>query len=218
MAEERALRPIYNAIDSHNYTKAVKLCSSKPQCDWPITIALKAHVLERCNRTLESLEALRALFTRQGCEDVDWSELDEQIWVWRVTSNELEGNGSGTAGTSTSAMVSKTKGKSGGKKGKSSAQSKQGNGPTKNASQKKPVISDLDLIDILDMSFHERREIIRSKALISKDFKTVGHVEDIIEEVSFSPTFFKQIPSFYKFSFLLYYISPYQRQLWLPLQ
>ena len=190
MAEERALRPIYNAIDSHNYTKAIKLCSSKPSCDWAIVLSLKAHALERCGRTLESLEVLRALLVqREGCEGMDWSELEERIWVWRVTTSpeEQEKSSSVSLGSNSNATASSKPKKGAGKKGKSSSQSKQGNSAAKSVvSQHNSLVSsELDMIDILDMSVHERREIIRTKALISKDSKTVGTVQDIVDEVGF---------------------------------
>ena len=67
--QERILRPIYNFLDTYNYTKALKLTHAKPQNKWPITIALRAHCLERIGRKLDACRELRVLLSVFGDDD-----------------------------------------------------------------------------------------------------------------------------------------------------
>ena len=57
------LHPIYQALDTHNYTKALKLTSSdnvgtNSSNQWDIIRALRVHALERCGKTREALVLL----------------------------------------------------------------------------------------------------------------------------------------------------------------
>jgi hypothetical protein len=51
----KILHPIYTAIDSHNYSKAVKLSSGGDGVHWDITKALRIHALERSGKKREAL-------------------------------------------------------------------------------------------------------------------------------------------------------------------
>jgi N-terminal acetyltransferase B complex non-catalytic subunit len=82
---EQKLRPIYQAIDNRQYTKAIKLSLLPPQNSWPITIALRCHCLVRCGpaRYKEACVEMRSLVKVFGD---DWSELDERIWLLSLDS------------------------------------------------------------------------------------------------------------------------------------
>jgi N-terminal acetyltransferase B complex non-catalytic subunit len=50
------LRPIYDAVDAHNYKGAIKLCNDKKIANVDIVKVLKAHALERTYHKQEALE------------------------------------------------------------------------------------------------------------------------------------------------------------------
>ena len=83
------LHPIYGALDTHNYSKALKLTSptSPSQVDWDIIRALRIHALERSGKVKESLILLWELLVsnvvlptddKRDVKDV-WSELYQKI-------------------------------------------------------------------------------------------------------------------------------------------
>lgn len=144
-AREKALRPIYNALDSYQYSKALKLTYSQPQSEWPITVALRAHCLERCSKSLDACREIRILLSclssggavgaggtsgeggkkssTSDDKDDDWSEIDEMIWLLGLGSEGEKssvGTYDGVSGeegvSSGNTASSSTKGK--GKKGK----------------------------------------------------------------------------------------------------
>ena len=83
------LHPIYQALDTHNYTKALKLTSptSPSQVDWDIIRALRIHALERSGKVKESLILLWELLVSNVVLPIDdkrdvkevWSELYQKI-------------------------------------------------------------------------------------------------------------------------------------------
>ncbi len=87
----RVLHPIYQALDTHNYTKTLKLTSAAPQNEWDIVRALRVHALGRSGKRREALVLLWEVIVKnvvlpgsaddgivKGPEDV-WSELYEKI-------------------------------------------------------------------------------------------------------------------------------------------
>jgi hypothetical protein len=95
---EAKLRPIYQAIDSRQYTKAIKLTLVSPQNSWPITIALRCHCLVRCGplRYKEACMEMRSLVKVFGD---DWPELDERIWLLSLDSRSAANSSTGTSTT-----------------------------------------------------------------------------------------------------------------------
>jgi len=178
---ENKLRPIYQAIDARQYSKALKATLGKPQNTWPITIALRSHCLERCgpSRYREACIELRNLLGVFGNE---WEELDERIWLLSLDSNASispdNANDNATANDNDSAVTDATAGNitssssssSGGKKGKGKKTGGKGKKSKSNASSASALASissaptkieatpsqTLDIIHVLDMPIHER--------------------------------------------------------------
>jgi len=60
----KVLHPIYQSLDSHNYSKALKLTSSSsPSSEWDIVKALRIHALERTGKKREALLLLWEVLT-----------------------------------------------------------------------------------------------------------------------------------------------------------
>ena len=92
-ASARVLHPIYQALDAHNYTKALKLSAVAPQNEWDIVRALRVHALGRSGKKREALVLLWEVIVKnvvlpgaqtqndsvvKKTEEV-WSELYEKI-------------------------------------------------------------------------------------------------------------------------------------------
>ena len=203
--EEKALRPIYTFLDTYNYNKALKLTYNKPQCNWPITTALRAHCLERCGKKLDACLELRILVsalsssTAQGSpntkkeDSLDWCELDELIWTLglgaegeRSTIGITGDSSSGNGGSSGGGTGSNSSGK--GKKGKGKSSSSKSSASSATTSKDKEMEKPpLDLIHVLDLPQYKRQEIIGSSKYIEntlKDVKNKFSVEDVLDGVS----------------------------------
>ena len=63
LMRERALRPIYSYLDTFSYSRALKHTYAKPQNQWPITIALRAHCLQRMGKKLDACREIRILLS-----------------------------------------------------------------------------------------------------------------------------------------------------------
>ena len=98
--ESKALKPIYEALDQHQYSKAYKFSYAKACCGLPLAKALRAHALERNKRTLEALLVIRSLLNslswsiynkKDGLNHkyLYWLELEELIWSLRVSGVEI---------------------------------------------------------------------------------------------------------------------------------
>ena len=213
LAREKALRPIYTHLDTFNYSKALKLTYAKPQCDWPITIALRAHCLERSGRKLDSCREIRILVSalsksngsgsgsNSNGDGDEWSELDGTIWMLGLGS-EGEQSTVGTNQTSASETMaassssgntgsssSKGKGKKG--KGKSSsakASSNSNSGNSGATTQTKSVTkSPLDMIHVLDLPKYKLQQILSSSKFVEHSFmldKIPFQPIQIVDEVS----------------------------------
>ncbi|CAM9524404.1 unnamed protein product, partial [Phaeothamnion confervicola] len=60
---QRKLQSVYNALESHNFRQAIKLCEKKDLEKWPVTKALKACALARMGRTDEAMDLCREVKT-----------------------------------------------------------------------------------------------------------------------------------------------------------
>ena len=82
------LHPIYQALDAHNYTKALKLTSSSSSSNdhhndditnqWDIVRALRVHALERCGKTREALVLLWEILVTNVVLSIDDAVDDEE--------------------------------------------------------------------------------------------------------------------------------------------
>jgi len=152
---QRALRPIYAAIDVRQYSKALKLTQTKPQNTWPIVIALRCHCLERCGRAKEACEELRILL---GVMGGDWDELDERIWMLSLDS----------FGEKSDNNIAQTK--NSGPKSSTNSVKKKGKGGSKAGNKKTTTVvidiandanSHLDAVDALDLDIELRENLVK---------------------------------------------------------
>ena len=164
---ENKLRPIYQAIDTHQYSKALKLALGAPQNAWPITIALRCHCLERGgpSRYREACIELRSLVSVFG-ED-GWEELEERIWLLSLDSNaSSDANSAGGTGMigSDASVASSTSGGGGGKKGKGKGKKSKSNSAIVHAAAAVVPASQtsLDAVDVLDLSIHQRFQFFKN--------------------------------------------------------
>lgn len=65
----RFVRPIYDAIDNRQYKVALKHCAHKKVAHLDIVLVLKAHCLERTDKTDEALEICRSVQKRKPTDD-----------------------------------------------------------------------------------------------------------------------------------------------------
>lgn len=71
----KLLQGVYTALENHNYSRAIKLCTSnKTISDWAITKALKAHALERLDGFQNKDEVKKVLLQILP----GWTSLDEK--------------------------------------------------------------------------------------------------------------------------------------------
>ena len=116
VVQQQRLRPVYVALDNHNFTKVLKLTTAEPICHWDLTKALRVIALDRSGRKREALGLLRDVLGH-GCYD----ELEDRILQMDVglppsTSTSTSVGGSGAGGGGGAGAGGKSKG---GKKGKS---------------------------------------------------------------------------------------------------
>jgi hypothetical protein len=79
--KEKLLQPVYNALERRNYNRAIKLCSEKQICAWPIAIGLRAHALERSGRGDEAIQTLEEELLPKN----DWEECESTITIVAMT-------------------------------------------------------------------------------------------------------------------------------------
>ena len=98
--QQQRLRPVYVALDNHNFTKVLKLTTAEPVCHWDLTKALRVIALDRSGRKREALGLLRDVLGH-GCYD----ELEDRILQMDVglppstsTSTSVGGTGAGGGG------------------------------------------------------------------------------------------------------------------------
>lgn len=85
-SNNKTLKQIYHALELRQYSKAYKLTLTKPTCDWPLVIALRAHALERSGKVSESLTILRdliyTLFASNSKTTIFWrDEIEDKLWA-----------------------------------------------------------------------------------------------------------------------------------------
>ena len=103
----KTLHPIYQALDTHNYTKALKLTApSSNTVDWDIIRALRIHALERSGKVKESLILLWELLVgnvvlptddKRDVKDI-WSELYQKIVSLSDVEDVINNNDKSSSG------------------------------------------------------------------------------------------------------------------------
>ena len=168
---EKALRPIYQALDRNQFSKALKLTQEKPQSEWPITVALKIHCLHRSGNSLDACRELRGML---GVLGDDWNELDERIWLLGLGTHEPT---SDTVSNSTqNPSKSKNKKKHGSQSNKMNAKD-----VTSSSTSIENIDNRLDFVHVLDLSLLERQERVQRQVPPFLFMNT----QDILDQVRF---------------------------------
>lgn len=139
------LRPVYSALDNHNYTKALKLTAVEPSCHWDLTKALRIIALDRSGRKREALGLLRDVLGHDCYDELEDRIVQTDIGMPIVAEPPSGGSGGGGGGKS-----------KGGKKGKG----KKSHHAAQSASSPKAATTDpapLDYVDLLDVPPWKRR-------------------------------------------------------------
>lgn len=175
---EKALRPIYQALDRNQFSKALKMTQEKPQSEWPITVALKIHCLHRCGNSLDACRELRGML---GVLGDDWNELDDRIWLLGLGAQEPTSNTSTSTSTSggNSTQTTSSKNK---KKGASQSNKLNTNDVSSSNATNEKANNHLDFIHVLDLSLMERQERVQRQVLPFSFMKT----SDILDETTIS--------------------------------
>ena len=85
----RTLHPIYQAVDTRNYTKALKLTApSQPHSEWDIVKALRVHALERSGKKRDALVLVWELLTSSVADAAD-DPADVSSTKWKEVYAEL---------------------------------------------------------------------------------------------------------------------------------
>lgn len=188
--QQQRLRPVYVALDNHNFTKVLKLTTAEPICHWDLTKALRVIALDRSGRKREALGLLRDVLGH-GCYD----ELEDRILQMDVglppststsTSTSVGGTGAGGGGGAGAGGKSK-----GGKKGKSkkggsaaSSSSSATGGGTKSILRSETNAAAahahaVDYVDLLDVPPWKRR-MTRQKDKAESSLKDENNKANII--------------------------------------
>ena len=169
---EKALRPIYQALDRNQFSKALKLTQEKPQSEWPITVALKIHCLHRSGNSLDACRELRGML---GVLGDDWNELDERIWLLGLGTQEP------TSDTVSNSTQNPSKSKNKKKLGSQPNKMKAKEDVTSSSTSIENIDNHLDFVHVLDLSLLERQESVQRQVPPFLFMNT----QDILDEVRF---------------------------------
>jgi len=97
MAEDQhnhsKLHSIYAALDTHNYTRALKLSQHKSISTWKITLALRCHILRRIGRKEECVSLLKKqILGYIKVDDPKHDEVSALLLYLRRQKNQLNNN------------------------------------------------------------------------------------------------------------------------------
>lgn len=184
--QQQRLRPVYVALDNHNFTKVLKLTTAEPACYWDLTKALRIIALDRSGRKREALGLLRDVLGH-GCYD----ELEDRLIQMDVGLPQVSTSAGGSAGAGGAGAGAKTssgggKSSKGGKKGKG----KKGGGaaPSSSSSSGSGSKSDttgnnmhaVDYVDLLDVPPWKRRMHRQKNKAESSSLKDGNNEANII--------------------------------------
>ena len=92
------LHAIYAALDSHNYTRALKLSQHKSVSSWKITLALRCHTLRRLGRKEECIVLLKndlLSYIKVDPENDEMSILLDRLRRDKGQGDMVQGNNNG---------------------------------------------------------------------------------------------------------------------------
>ena len=186
--QQQRLRPVYVALDNHNFTKVLKLTTAEPACQWDLTKALRIIALDRSGRKREALGLLRDVLGHGCYEELEDRLIQMDVGLPQVSTSA--GGSAGVGGVGAAANTSSGGGKSskGGKKGKG----KKGGSaaPSSSSSAAAGAKSDnmhaVDYVDLLDEPPWKRRMLRQKKKAESslKDGIDTNEANIIVDDVS----------------------------------
>jgi hypothetical protein len=191
--QQQRLRPVYIALDNHNFTKALKLTTAEPACHWDLTRALRIIALDRSGRKREALGLLRDVLGHDCYDELEdrLMQMDVGLPQAPTSAGGARAGGAG-AGSSASSGGGKSKAgkKSKGKKGgnvtpsysSSSLPSSSSAGTESNAAHPRVV----DYVDLLDVPPWKRRMLRQKKKKSESSLKNGSNEANVIvDDVSF---------------------------------
>lgn len=160
------LHPIYVALDSHQYNKAIKLCLALPK-DNIMALALLAHAYNKSLQRHKALLTLQSILGTEGFQELQLEcRYSMETWTEIQTATATSANAPQHQPQPTSSGAKK------GKKGKKKPTAP----PPKPIPQEKPVVQNFSLIGCLD-----------KPPTIDKNWETLPPSDKaIIDEVGFS--------------------------------
>ena len=116
--QQQRLRPVYVALDNHNFTKVLKLTTAEPACHWDLTKALRIIALDRSGRKREALGLLRDVLGHGCCDELEDRLIQMDVGLPQASKSAGCSAGAGGAGAGANTSPGGGKSSKGGKKGK----------------------------------------------------------------------------------------------------
>lgn len=174
--QQTRLRPVYSALDSHNFTKALKLTTIEPSCHWPLTKALRIIALDRSGRKREALGLLRDVLGHECYHELEDRILQMDVGLPVVAEPASSASAAGGGGGGKPKGGKKGKGK----KSQATAPSKPGNSSAA-TSPPEPI----DYVDLLDAPPWKRRMQRRQKASVDGRKDNANVLTDDVRDEKF---------------------------------
>ena len=159
--QQQRLRPVYVALDNHNFTKVLKLTTAEPACQWDLTKALRIIALDRSGRKREALGLLRDVLGHGCYEELEDCLIQMDVGLPQVPTSAGGSAGVGGAGAGAKSSVG-GKSSKGGKKGRG----KKGGTSSSSAAAagaKSDNMHAVDYVDLLDVPPWKRRMLRQKK-------------------------------------------------------
>ena len=189
--QQQRLRPVYVALDNHNFSKVLKLTTAEPACHWDLTKALRIIALDRSGRKREALGLLRDVLGHGCYDELEDGLIQMDIGLPQVSTSAGGSAGAGGAGAGVNTSSGGGKSSKGGKKGKGK---KGGCAAPSSSSSAAGAKSDttgnnmhaVDYVDLLDVPPWKRRMLRQKKKAESSLKDGIGNNEAniIVDDVS----------------------------------
>lgn len=188
--QQQRLRPVYVALDNHNFTKVLKLTTAEPACHWDLTKALRIIALDRSGRKRDALGLLRDVLGHDCYDELEDRLTQMDVGLPQAPMSMGGGAGAGSAGSGAYTSSGGGKPSKGGKKGKgkkggsaahSSSSSSSAAGAKLETTANAHVV---DYVDLLDFPPWKRRMIRQKKKAESSLKEGSDEANIIVDEVS----------------------------------
>ena len=190
--QQQRLRPVYVALDNHNFTKVLKLTTAEPACHWDLTKALRIIALDRSGRKRDALGLLRDVLGHDCYDELEDRLTQMDVGLPQAPMSMGGGAGAGSAGSGAYTSSGGGKPSKGGKKGKgkkggSAAHSSSSSSSSSSAGAKLETTANahvVDYVDLLDFPPWKRRMIRQKKKAESSLKEGSDEANIIVDEVS----------------------------------